>query len=717
MSKNFKQAITKELIKFSKYDLENKLDELNDFKEMNSSYIIKNETFFNNKNNFKYYFIGDDTFIKPFIKYYNLNYENLNIKYNNTPKVLAFKSMEEEVFNLFIEISELLINGTNINEIYIANTDSSYFSYLRKFESLFKIPLSNILDINLYEIPFINDLMNYSLDDILYVLNNNDLLEEKYDYYINLDKDYFYNSINSFIEIINKYNNNNYNSNLIKEVIKNDLKNKKIIKESNNSVKLISVEEIVSLNSNSNVFILNAKYESFPNIAKNNELLSDDDKNYINYPNSSLINERLNDYYLNIVKSNLIKYISYPKTDKYLKYDPSDIASLYLEENSEEKILLENFNTIYSNNYYKSFFNSNDGKLLTTFTGDFNLKDHDKYFLIKHIKESNIKLTPSSITTYFKIPFIFYLERILKVSRFSESVNLHVGNFFHLLTEVSLVLNYEEKIGRGSEFSRDELFNKKILNYILKKDITDFDLNVYFDEFFDLYFNNINIKDEELKIKTLFFVSKNKDLIIEALSFILDFLNSVEGDELLVEKEVETNNFKGKADLVIVKDNKYSVIDYKTGDRSAFNKEKIFTVIDDLLEDKDVLKLEDIDLLQPIFYAYFLNYLNKELKFNDVSFFSYFKDNIKLNALMSLELNPTFYTKGKNRIIGIEEEEELFKKVDLLISKTFENILESKFNVKILKDIDNKVSLDKSWFSVYEALAFYYVKEDLEDEE
>ena len=109
------------------------------------------------------------------------------------------------------------------------------------------------------------------------------------------------------------------------------------------------------------MFILNATYESFPKIVKDNDLFSDKDKEEINYPVSSLVNLDNNNYLENIIKRKIVISISYPKKDNYKEYAPSDITLNLLSENQKPTTInLKDLTKSYALDYYKSFFINKD---------------------------------------------------------------------------------------------------------------------------------------------------------------------------------------------------------------------------------------------------------------------------------------------------------------------------------------------------------------------
>lgn len=713
-------SIIKAKLKFAKYNLNNSNKDLDLFLNTNKKHINYNKTFINNINKFQFYGLCNDLMIKPFIEKLNLNYEKIVLNTFHTPVAHVFETKKEEVFYLFEQISKLLNEGININDIYIANIDESYYTEIIRIQKFYNIPVELNFNIKLYDISFVKEMFKYDFNTILSLLESNDKLKEEFSEEIKVDEEFFFHVTNKIITIINKYS-NNYDPKLLKKIILDDLKQTIVKPDSlTDKVQVIEPTDITGLSSESHVFILNAKYESFPAIAKNNEYLSDLEKEVIDFPTSSVVNTFTNEYYSELVKLKEVKYLSYSKYDKYNSFDPSDIISSYLPDNVKTtKVDLKDITTGYGIDYYKSHFNNkNQDVLLTTFTGEFNFTNKEQ--LSSYIKDNNITLTPSSISTYFKIPFIYYVERILKISRFKISVNLNIGNFFHSLVESLLILHHKDKGVSIQENQRESDLNTRVNNYLENKVVSnDFDYETYFDEYFNLYFYDILESTEDIDIKTLFFTMKIKDRIINALKFTDDIV-SHETKLLKVEKNIGFGEIKGKADLVrIFENDTYSITDFKTSKRAPFNKNSITEVVDQLLNNEKVLKIESLDLLQPTFYAYMFSKENPGITFKDVGFLSFLEDDIKINALNSGSAEKEFYI-GANRnerIIDPEALNELLIKIEQLIEQTNDNILNAKFDIAVLKDINNKKQLENDWYSIYEAIAFYNKIEEEDGDE
>lgn len=738
---NYKRpsSITKELINFSKFNLENKNEILTAFTVENEKYIERNPFFIDKINDCVFHLIGQHPKLDSFIKFYNLNVIKHDISSNNSPIFLKFNSKEDELFYIFERISKLLKQGVNIGNIFLTNIFNTDYNVINKLSSFYNIPVIINPPIKLINIPYISKLLSLEYNELLALLNNNDeLIEYCYESYI-IDKDDFNKNINHLITIFNKYPYFNYDDNIAYTIIKEDVKNKNINDGSySNGIKIIDLDEVLTLSSDDFVFIINAKYEFFPVLEKDSSYLSDSEKEIINYPTSTIMNLSNNFYLEQLIKLEQVKYVSFSLKDSDGEYTASDIFSKmttanYPITNITESLLTDGF----AKDYYRSYFiNNHEGVLQSTFDPSFKINADEQEVMNEYIRNKDLKLSPTDITTYIQLPFVYYLEKIIGLSTFKESTSLNLGNFFHTIIEVLFMIFFETKVDRSknsdnNKFSRDEEVHKKIFDLIIELgtgDLNEFDYNQYFVIFYNIYFQNdlnklegpINLaflKENSLSIRTLFYIKKHQETIVRALELLINLEQTIESEELIIEKGYELENLKGKADLIKVYDNNtYSIIDYKTGNREAFNVSKIDELLDSLLENANTeISFGSLNLLQLVLYSYILSKENENLKLKDLAYYSYFTE--KLNGITTKDFNPEFYTNTKTRLITSEELEELFTKIETLLNNTIESIYNIDFNTNIRRDEKSKQGLDSSFYSIYEALIYFSEEVDISEDE
>ncbi|VEU80600.1 PD-(D/E)XK nuclease family protein [Haploplasma axanthum] len=722
-------SITKDKIKFSKYNFKNLNIDLSKFFDESKGFFITNELFKKHISDYQFSLLVSDIYLKPFFDFYNIKYQTIELKPEKNPVFHKFSSKKDELFYLFESISKKLKNGFNINKIFLANIDNTYYVDILKIARFYNIPINLSISYTLNDLSYIREIMSFEFNEIIKILSDNGYRNEYFHDIRKIDEQRFDDAINKLINVFNKYPLNKYENKYLIKLINEDLKTTKIkTSKLKNALNIISLDEIIGLNDDELVYILNARYEAFPKIAKDNDYLADNDKELIGYPTSTEINISNNDYLEKIIKIKEIEYVSYHEKDKYNQFTPSDIVTKYFDVNQKySKITIDDLENAFAKEYYKSSFESRESDvLLTSFTGEFKLTEQEKNHLSQYIKLKKIVLTPTAITTYFKIPFIYYIEKILGLDTFTERVDILLGNYFHALIEALMKIKYQDKVVSDLKFK-----NTYINEYIKSYKEEEIDYSKYFDDFFNLYFkdeneliNELKLKNindlnehERLIIKTNFFIKKNKKMIVKALKQLIDLEDYEGSKELLVEYEADQKDFTGRADIVkMYEDNTFGVIDYKLGNKEAFHYEKLVDVFKSLLNPlNDEVSLSSLSLLQLIFYGYFVyKKTNKKLKY--ISFYSYFDDGLKLNALSNVELDKNYFKTGKDRIISDTNVDELYGLTKDLLNLALESIYDANFPIKVRKDVKRTDDLEDGIYSIYEALAFYNTNIESSDE-
>lgn len=717
LAKGIPISITEEIIMFAKYDFFKQNDKLKNFIKDNQKYLIKHPDFLNSAPNFTFNILTNLINLKPLLKHHKLNYKLVELTFTNNCVVKQFNHLEDEIIYTFEAIAKLIESGVKLNDIYLVNVKENYYETINNVADFYQIPIPNLTNDTLYDLPYVKKLLSLEFKEILLMLENTDDLNTMFSVERKIDGYTFDKNINKIITIFNKYP-HNYPDALLLNVIINDIKKTKAYQKLNtNTIKIANYDNLLAINSG-HVFVVNASYESFPQIEKDNKFLTDSERLIINYPTSEMINESNNNYLKHLINNPNIKSISYSKRDNYREFTASDIM-LLLGGNKLEttKLNLEDIKTLYANDLMKSYFSrANQGdKLLTTFDGSFKISEYERLEIQKVLKKRNLKLSPSAITRYYQVPFIYYLERILGITSYEARVSQMIGDFFHHLMEIALLLNFEDKISRSKSFSNVAVINQKINQLIIEINQTN-NQDFLYDQFLKIFIEDMmNERDNLLKIKTKFFLIKAKNHLLAAVNFLIDLENIEDSDLLYLEKRVANDSVSGYSDLVKIKKHSFQVIDYKSSKKTAAHFEKLKETMLGLLNDKQTADISHLDLIQVIIYAYLLKLENPNFEIDKVGFFGYFENDFRLNTIFKEQPNE-FYVGTKTRQISLLEEKELYKLANALIEKTINNIIDVNFAVKVLKSKDNKVALEEEYFGDYQALAFFYKMLESEDE-
>lgn len=474
-----------------------------------------------------------------------ISYEIIKLSTNSyRHEVYEFKTIEEEVAYVAENISRLIASGIDINKIYIANYSSSYFFTFNYIFKKFNLPVYIKSDTSLAS----TSIGKYFLKNL-----NNDapsLLENiKHKFNIkNKNNEVVFNKLKALLDTYY------WNKDLleIKELIEAELKKIKISKKHyKNEIKTVDIIDNV-FDDDEFVFLINFNLGSIPVMKRDEDYLNDLIKPDI-LETTEEYNSTIKNSTISSIKNIKNLYITYKLSDNFSEYLP---AFLIEDESLEKKVVDTKYST-YSNDYNKLLlakltdnlvkFNEVDNNLAIlnnsyninykTYDNSFNGIDNNK--LIEKI-DNNINFSYSNIDTYYKCPFRFYLNSILKVIEFKETTNEQfIGTLFHYCLE-------------------------KCAN-------TDEDPVKVYDDYVT---NNLDIRTFSYADK--FFIERLKDEII----FIIDSIKSqykhsshtIEEHEKKIEFEEKrkiTYKIKGYVDKILYYEDAAFIIDYKTNTKDV----------------------------------------------------------------------------------------------------------------------------------------------------
>lgn len=522
--------------------------------EDSNNYKLHN--LFNIKNNIDKYLIKDNLFKKLINKkeiivygydyitkyqYHILkNVENIKVinkeYYNYNHNVYKFNTLEEEVIFVAEEISKLLNNNIDINNIFISNIDSNYYKVIKRIFKMYNIPI-NIKDTNnVYQTNigkyFINNLSNNIEELINFIKTKFDMNNKK-------------NSeiLKKIISILNKfYFTKEYlsvKSNIIEVMKKTNLENTKY----KNAINEISIIDNI-IDDNKYIFLLSFNLNKFPITIKDEEYINDNIK--FDYMEKSYeMNNIKKDLYYKVISS--IKNLTITYKEKHLNesFYPSVLIDEYKMNIIDKKIEYTNYsnelNKIFLTKYLDELVkynnkNKNTSLLYSNYEINYNTYDNrykiiNKENLYKYLN-NKFNLSYSNMDTYYHCAFKFYISSILKLDEFETNLGNYIGNLYHYVLSKAFVDNFD--------------FDKTVENYI--KD------NPYPESFKNKYFITKVLDNLKNVIKT-----------IEYQNTLGNMNESYYEKNIIVEKTGAINTtFKGFIDKILKKDNNVVIIDYKT---------------------------------------------------------------------------------------------------------------------------------------------------------
>jgi len=667
--------------------------------KLNELVTLKKELDDNNllyyNHNFKYYLKNTSIILYG---YNNIDsfYENIFNKFNfqhikniNTKKlhdVYEFDNIEDEIAYTCHNIKEKLDSGISINKIKLINPASEYIYPLKRIFNWCHIPLEIENKISLYDLDIGKD--------ILKKIENNLTFNEIIDYYEinNIDKDI----IDKVISLFNEYVELDINTFKLYKMIEHDLKNTYLKNKSkNNCVKICSLEE---LDKDEYGYLLGFNKENYPVIYKDEDFLSDKEKEELGILSSNDKNIIEKENLINTLNKDLNLTISYKYKTAFNVYNPSLIIieedyniiknpniSLNISNNYNRmtlakeldkfnkygilsetlKILIPSYETLEYRTYDNSFDGINNSNLLSSLKNPFNL-------------------SYSTVDEYYRCSFRYYISNILKIKEVNiDEFYMNIGNIFH---------------------------------YVLSKCFdNDFDFDKYWNEEASKY---------EFTFEKLILLEKLKNELKYDIEILKKHKTYTSFNESLYEKRfsipIKNNkninvNFVGIVDKInYLKDNNrtlVSIIDYKTGTLPSNLNNIIYGIGMQLPIYLYFVKRSNLFPNIEIVGFYLQKIINKdmkatsgktinELKENALKLVGYSTDNEEILEKFDITYSDSqmisslkkkkegFYAYSK--ILSNKQMNNLDKLVDEKIKEATTNILDGKFDInpkKIDKDI------------------------------
>jgi len=448
-------------------------------------------------------------------------------KYN--PCVYEFNDIYEECLYVYNEIAELYKKGVSLNKIYINNVDKDYAFIFRRLAKGYNIPINLPADANINSLAIANEFLmlcdiEKSFKDILEKLNIN---SDYYKYIMNLIIDY------NLEEKIPK----DYKSFFYEQFKKAGFKQEKY-------TEMVSTIAKKHYSDDEYLFIVGLNLGALPKVYKDDEYLNDEELSLISLPTSVDRNIKSKDNLMNTLLGTKNIFVSYKKSIASEECLPSNcIIELKLEVKAanaaygysklEDDIRLGvEYTRLVKYNQESDAINKYDASHLKFNSFDNSYKRIDQRLLDERFSEKPLRISYSSIKTFFGCPFAYYADRILGLNEFKPNMAARLGTFSHAVLEDS----YNDDFDFNESTKKSKLSNA-----------TDSKDRFYF-----------TVMEEVLR-----------DLIVynrehEEKSM----LNNIER-EVHIEYEANEFTFEGYIDKLmytIINDEIYAVIvDYKTG--------------------------------------------------------------------------------------------------------------------------------------------------------
>ena len=401
-----------------------------------------------------------DKYLEELLKY-KIDYSKLSRKID----VHEFKTIEEEVVFVCIEIINLINNGVNINKIFLTNVSDEYYYILKKIFTYFKIPINIDFKDSIYGTNIVQDYLNtHKLD-----------LEDNSKRIVN----------KKIVDVLNQLIDIDINDSLYDEILKDSLKNTYL-----NPIKLNNAVNIkdfysYSFNDDEYVFVLGFNLDSLPKTYKDINFLSDRDKIELNLYDTNYLNKREKGVVEHLISKIKNITISYKLSSPFQKFYPSNLISdLKLNVVREH-----NYPLNYSNQYNKiklgelldkyNLYGEKDSNLdLLYNTYDIGYNSYDNQFtgIDNDLYLDNIsyplKISYTSLNNYNECRFKYYINHVLKINDYTDTFQAFIGQMYHYILTLYKrnIFNLDVEFNKYLE-KRELSLKEKLLLVKIKKDL------------------------------------------------------------------------------------------------------------------------------------------------------------------------------------------------------------------------------------------------------
>lgn len=374
--------------------------------------------------------------------------EEFSISENSIP-YYEFQKQEQEIDFLANSIISLLEEGIPLAKIKLMNVTKEDYHMLRKIFSFYHIPITIPNDQMIYGTSLAHFIMEHLEEERE---NLKQLVEETF----SLEKEWNLKLWNQILSILNKYS---WCENLldVKDLIVEDFRRTPIpIPSLKESVQVVSLKECIQ--KDDYVFLMGCNQGVLSKIEKEEDFLSDAMKKEVHLFTSTQKNKQMVEEALFYLKriSNLVITSRYETTMN--QYLPSSILSLLNVEKKETNFFhRKHYSKLYDQIKLASKLDQFQkygviDENLKTYFANYPQVSYQKYdnqftgvssIQLFHRINQELKLSYTSLDSYHRCAFRYYVSRILKCDPYEETFSLFIGNLFHNLLSKAFKEDFE----------------------------------------------------------------------------------------------------------------------------------------------------------------------------------------------------------------------------------------------------------------------------------
>ena len=379
--------------------------------------------------------------------------------------VTKYQTMEEEVNATALEIIELLKKGININKIYLTNIKDDYLYTIRRIFSYYNI---HIKISKKYPIMGTDIVKDYLKEEKLDLENTNQVTKK-------------------LVSIINSLASLQDDSKEYKELLISKIKNTSLPSEVYQDAINIKDLEKETFEEDEYVFVLGFNQDILPRTEKDIDFISDKDKKEVDLYNTEEKNKIAKISLINTLTSIKNLYLSYKLETPFQSMYPSSL----IEEYNMEVVDKKEDTYTHSNTYNKLRLASKLDtynryqeitpmlkELYTHYQIDYQTYDNqfkgiNQNTYLEHLPYP-LKLSYTSLNSYNECKFKYYLNYVLKVSKYEDTFQAFIGNLYHKILQLYQRKDFDfEQTYQNYLEKRDLSLKEKVLLVRLKKELLD----------------------------------------------------------------------------------------------------------------------------------------------------------------------------------------------------------------------------------------------------
>ncbi len=457
-------------------------------KELFSKKLLKkDELFVKSLEKRSLYFYGYDFFLKEEQKFIQKLSSHANIQIHKKPErppkeltVYKFQTIQEELEYVLQQICDLLTSGISLHQIKLIGVSDEYTELLTRMSKLYHVPIQISNQNSIYETEIGKAFLELLKEKTTFEEIINQLEEEETDEEI----------IAQLINILNQYIWFDGDIKDLEEFLIEDLKKTYLKEENGESIEVVSLKNR-GFTSDEYIFVLGFNNGSFPVLSKDEDFFSDAIKQTIGFSTSIEKNKLEKEALINQLYSISNVTITYKRKTAFDEYHPSTLIQDF--DMKEEPGILD-FKVHYSKEYDALKLTSmldqlrkygkkstllekyNTSMQIPYLTYDHTYQPIDTEELYEYLNHK-LTLSYSKVNCYYHCNFQYYIQEILKLTKFEDTLAIKIGNIFHKILSEAFKddFHFEEAYERecnALDLSKKERFYlqklKKELSFIIE---------------------------------------------------------------------------------------------------------------------------------------------------------------------------------------------------------------------------------------------------------